>query len=121
MPSIKEKLEKSKSLMESLQKWPIFVVVSLFMLTILLIGSVRLVNLFNVQRMFNVSIAEEAFSTNLSGKEGSYVASKNGGSYYFPWCGIAERIKDKNKVWFATRSAAEKSGYKPSLNCHGLN
>ena len=121
MPSIKEKLEKSKSLLKNLQNWRIFVVISSFLLMVLFFGSCQLADLFRTQNVFNVRVTEAAFATNLSGKEGSYVASKNGGAYYFPWCGIAGRIKDENKVWFASRAAAEKAGYKPSTNCHGLN
>ena len=51
---------------------------------------------------------------------GSYVASKTGKAYYFPWCAMAQRIKEVNKVWFATKAAAEAAGYKPAANCHGL-
>jgi len=56
----------------------------------------------------------------VSNTPGSYVASKTGKAYYFPWCAVALRIKDANKVWFATKAAAEAAGYKPAANCHGL-
>lgn len=51
---------------------------------------------------------------------GKYVASKNGTSYHYPWCGGASRIKDENKIWFDSKEAAEKAGYKPAGNCPGL-
>ena len=52
--------------------------------------------------------------------QGKYVASKNGGSYHFPWCSGAQRIKEENKIWFQTKEEAEKRGYKPAANCNGL-
>src|SRR3989338_8575719 len=52
--------------------------------------------------------------------QGKYVASKNGTAYHFPWCPGALRIKEENKIWFETKEAAEKAGYKPAGNCEGL-
>ena len=54
---------------------------------------------------------------NNTNKERVYVASKNGSKYYFPWCSGAKRISEKNKVWFSSKSEAEKMGYSISLNC----
>jgi hypothetical protein len=51
---------------------------------------------------------------------GNYVASKNGTAYYLPSCSGAGRIKDENKIWFDTESAAENAGYKKAANCSGL-
>ncbi len=53
-------------------------------------------------------------------QEGSFVASKNGTRYYFPWCSGVKQIKEENKVWFQTREEAEKAGYTPAQNCKGL-
>lgn len=50
----------------------------------------------------------------------SYVASKTGKKYYFPWCGTALRIAEENKVWFATVEDARAQGYTPASNCKGL-
>lgn len=52
--------------------------------------------------------------------KGAYVASKNGTKYHLPWCGSAKRIKEENKIWFATKEAAEKAGYTPAANCKGI-
>ena len=49
-----------------------------------------------------------------------YVASRNGNRYYFPWCAGVERIKEDNKVWFATKEDAEAAGYTKAQNCKGL-
>jgi hypothetical protein len=51
---------------------------------------------------------------------GQYVASRNGSVYHFPWCSGAQRIQDTNKVWFASKQAAEQAGYRPAKNCKGL-
>lgn len=51
---------------------------------------------------------------------GAYVASKTGTKYYLPWCGTAGRIKEENKIWFATKAEAETAGYAPAANCKGL-
>jgi hypothetical protein len=51
---------------------------------------------------------------------GSYVASRRGSVYYFPWCGVAANIDPKDQVWFKTKGAAEKAGYQPAKNCRGL-
>lgn len=51
---------------------------------------------------------------------GQYVASKSGSRYYLPWCSGASRIKEENKVWFASKEEAEAAGYTPALNCKGL-
>lgn len=49
-----------------------------------------------------------------------YVASKNGTVYHLPWCSGAQRIKDANKVWFASKAEAEAAGYHPASNCKGI-
>lgn len=48
-----------------------------------------------------------------------YVASKSGSKYYYPWCGGAGKILDKNKVIFNTVNEAEGAGYEPSSSCFG--
>ena len=52
--------------------------------------------------------------------KGEYVGSKNSDKYHLPWCPGAQRIKDENKVWFASKAAAEKAGYVPASNCPGM-
>lgn len=50
-------------------------------------------------------------------REGMYVASKNGKMYYRVDCSGAGRIKEENKVWFATSKDAEESGYQYASSC----
>lgn len=56
----------------------------------------------------------------LTPQEGKYVASKNGKKYYLPSCSGASRIKEENKVWFASIEEARASGRTPASNCPGL-
>src|SRR3989344_4916087 len=46
--------------------------------------------------------------------QGQYVASKNGTKYYLPTCSGANRIKDENRIWFATEAEALAEGYGPA-------
>lgn len=51
---------------------------------------------------------------------GTYVASKGGTKYHLPWCSGAQRIKEENKIFFATKTEAEAAGYTPASNCKGI-
>jgi hypothetical protein len=51
---------------------------------------------------------------------GAYVASKNGSKYYLATCSSASRIKQENRVYFASRDEAVAAGYGPAANCPGL-
>lgn len=51
---------------------------------------------------------------------GGYVASKSGKAYHLPWCPGAARIKEENKIWFASKEEAEAKGYAPAKNCKGI-
>lgn len=72
-------------------------------------------------------VSDEAkASTESTGTQGShsdaktYVASKSGTKYHLPWCSGAKRIKEENKIYFATKEDAEKAGYSPAANCKGI-
>ncbi len=49
-----------------------------------------------------------------------FVASKSGKKYYLPTCSGVSRIKEENRVWFATKEDAESAGLTPATNCPGL-
>jgi len=46
---------------------------------------------------------------------GEYVASRSGKTYYLVTC--SNRIKEENKIFFATAEDAEKAGLTPSKTC----
>ncbi|MEK7538340.1 MAG: hypothetical protein AAB552_00720 [Patescibacteria group bacterium] len=52
--------------------------------------------------------------------EAELVGSKNGTKYHYPWCSGANRITESNRIYFASKSDAEKAGYTPASNCKGL-
>ncbi len=68
----------------------------------------------------NISAVAEPLTPKKVLNNGQYLASKNGNSYYLPWCSGASRIKDSNRIWFKTKDEAELAGYKKSANCRGL-
>jgi len=43
-----------------------------------------------------------------------FVGSKNSNKYHLSTCSVAKRIKQENRVCFATKEEAEKRGYVPS-------
>ncbi len=48
------------------------------------------------------------------------VASKNGSVYHFPWCAGAQKMKEENKVKYASATEAKAAGLRPAANCPGL-
>ena len=51
---------------------------------------------------------------------GQLVASKSGKKYYYPWCTGVQKIKEENRIYFASKTEAEARGYTPSATCKGL-
>ena len=45
------------------------------------------------------------------------VVSKNGAKYHYLYCSGAKQIKEENKIFFPTPSAAEAAGYTLAANC----
>ena len=64
----------------------------------------------------NAGQALNNFTADESNK-GQYVGSKNSNKYHLPWCSGAARIKEENKVWFASKEEAVAKGYTPASNC----
>ena len=48
---------------------------------------------------------------------GEVVASKNGSKYHYQYCSGAKQIAEKNKIVFASPTAAEAAGYVLASNC----
>jgi hypothetical protein len=65
-------------------------------------------------------VGEPAPASAKTAEGGSFVASKNGAKYYLTTCSGAGRIKDENKVYFASAAAAKAAGYEPAVGCPGL-
>lgn len=62
-------------------------------------------------------LSQESVGNSQAALLGSFVASKNGKKYYPLSCGGAKRIKEENKIYFATTEEAERAGYGKALNC----
>ncbi len=67
------------------------------------------------------SLINASANNNTQNPTGKYfVASKNGKNYYSLNCSGANRIKEGNKVFFATKAEAENAGYTKSATCKDL-
>ena len=49
--------------------------------------------------------------------DGPFVASRNGSKYHHITCSGAARIKEENKVFFPSETAAQAAGYTRAANC----
>jgi hypothetical protein len=74
-------------------------------------------SIYNAKAVDNITTGN---STNIPVNKvsgGKYVASKNGKLYYTVGCSGAKRIKDSNRIWFDTKTEAEKYGLTLSPTC----
>lgn len=71
---------------------------------------------------FEPEVGDGAYAVETTETTGDiqYVGSKNSNKYHLPWCSGAKRIKEENKIFFATVALAEQAGYEPAGNCEGL-
>jgi hypothetical protein len=56
----------------------------------------------------------------VGGNTGPIVVSKSGTKYHLTTCPGAKQIKDENKIYFESATAAAAAGYSPAANCPGL-
>ena len=68
----------------------------------------------------SISIKTTTDTSNSISKDGMYVGSKSSNKYHLPSCAGAQRISEKNKIWFANKAEAEKASYTPAVNCPGI-
>ncbi|MDP8215322.1 MAG: MBL fold metallo-hydrolase [Candidatus Euphemobacter frigidus] len=47
-----------------------------------------------------------------------YLASRNGKYFHYPWCPVAQKIYEQNRIRFKSRSDALKKGYMPCIQCN---
>ncbi len=70
------------------------------------------------QQPANVVSTQASSSLQLpSAADGTYVASKKGTKYHLRTCPGANRISDKNKIYFASEQEAQAAGYTRAKNC----
>ncbi|MEK7208885.1 MAG: hypothetical protein AAB677_01340 [Patescibacteria group bacterium] len=106
------------------------VIVNFFLIAGLSFGLGRLTKLKEAREPIRIEIDNLATTTmglttnnqrqSASSVNSTFVGSKNGTKYHYPWCPGAVRIKEENKVWFTTVEDARRAGYTPAANCPGL-
>lgn len=128
MPSIKEITQKIKGVAKTLERQDIFISALIvlvagasFGLGMLSVGtSEEPVEIKQTASIFS-SLEDPEPERDESGTvRGKFVGSKNSDKYHYPWCSGAQRIKEENKIWFASKKEAEAQGYAPAGNCKGL-
>ncbi|MEK7650513.1 MAG: hypothetical protein AAB364_01420 [Patescibacteria group bacterium] len=73
-----------------------------------------------IETKTKIQAPEIAKASTEEASEKKYVASKSGTKYYLPSCSGANRIKEENKVWFASVEEAKARGLEPASGCKGL-
>ena len=66
---------------------------------------------------YDQSISNNVQKNQTAGALNAIIASKNGKKYYYSHCGGVNRIKEENKITFATPEAAQASGYSLASGC----
>lgn len=56
-------------------------------------------------------------SNDIFSKSNKIIASKNGTKYYYQNCSGISKIKNENKIFFASEKEAESKGYSLAANC----
>jgi len=57
-------------------------------------------------------------SSTSAADSGSYIANANTGVFHYSWCHYVNRMKDSNKVYFSSSTAAENAEYLPCKVCN---
>ena len=119
MQNIQEFLQKSKGLVEEgIDNLGLIIVILLAALGSFGLG--RLSALEDARPPVAIEMAPSEAKPQGMYLGGLFVASKTGGSYYYPWCISDAKIAPANQVWFKDEASAQKAGYKPAKNCKGL-
>jgi len=115
---------KIKGIDDTLNNKDILVILVVILTTFASFGLGRLSKIDETRvpmRIDNSAAVYNSVNTNIqTNEQQTYVASKNGTKYHFPWCSGAKRIKESNKIWFSSKEEAVKAGYTPAGNCKGL-
>jgi len=75
---------------------------------------------FGLGRLSAAGESSPLVQSNEAPYSANFVASKSGASYYLPSCSGVAKIKEENRVWFATVAEAQAAGYTAAINCPGL-
>lgn len=103
---------------QGLAEWGIFLIVVL--VGLISFGLGRLSSLQEALPPISIQKSVQMAAVAPVAPGGLVVAARGGSSYYFPWCGGADKISAQNRVWFKSEEAARAAGYVPAKNCRGL-
>lgn len=84
-------------------------------------GLGRISGILQHREAVRVTVPDVPSQEDVKVHHGTFVASRNGKRYHYPWCSGAQRILSENKRWFDTQAAARAAGYTPARNCEGLS
>ena len=117
--NIQEFFTRCKGLLgEVIGEWGLFAIV--FLVALASFGLGRLSALESTRPAVSITQAPSLARPRAMYMGGLFVASRTASSYYYPWCGGAQKITPENQVWFKNAEAAQKAGYSPAKNCRGL-
>lgn len=66
---------------------------------------------------YAVSVVPPEFEPEPAPASGAFVASKSGEKYHLPSCAFVKKIKEENRLYFASESDAAAGGYSPCKQC----
>ena len=113
-------LNKIKLIKSFLEKEDIFLIILIIFVSISSFGLGRLSKIDENSQTIQIKKEILIDKSKNNQIEGEYLASKNGSKFYLPWCSGAEKISEKNKIWFKTKEEALNRGYLPAKNCKGI-
>ena len=122
MKNIHDILQKIKSFFKERDK-ELFISALVIFIPLLMYGLIRLAIIKEEQYPVRVLITPSIIKEGAIREQkdtGSFVGSKNGTKYHYPWCSGAQRIQPANLIWFSSKKEAEAMGYTPAGNCPGL-
>lgn len=68
----------------------------------------------DLEKLTEAGRSQERPASSTTAREGEFVASVNGSKYYAASCSEVRRIREENRIWFATEQEARDAGYEPS-------
>jgi len=104
---------------DAIHEWGLVLIVFLVALTSFGLGRLSMAE--RVQPPISIASAPQEAQPRGMYIGGLLVASRTGGTYYYPWCAGASKIATQNQVWFQDEASAQKVGYVPAKNCKGLS
>lgn len=119
MKIILQKFREKCKLWWEAREHELFLIAVVFLLSIFLLGAIRLTLLWRATgRTAEIRVEESAFPVPpLSAAIKNFMASINGKKYYPAGCKAANSINKENIIWFASEKEAREMGYTPSAQC----